>query len=713
MFAPPVGSSCTTTRNRKLQAILGVLPMILPVLVGAQNPSPLEMPSERPLTGRSQPTYPIDPEVRTTLDETVFPTPLPSPATPLVPQQVADYSMYGYGLWDWDTTGFPYMKLDPTMRTNTFEASVRDRQATTLVSFFTISDVHITDKESPTQLLYLSKNYPQPLTPAPNPLPSGNSSCYSPVMLSTTHVLDAAVQTINALHQKVPFDCGIALGDAANSTQYNELRWYIDVLDGKWITPSSGNHLGATTIGYQKPYQAAGLNKSIPWYQAIGNHDQFWLGSSKVTPFLRKTYVGSDILNIGAFPSGSPDFNTILNTRGFYMGVINGLTEFGEIIDDGATASIVPPPRIAADSKRRSLMMKQWMGEFRKTSSKPIGHGFREKMISESFASYHFYPRADIPIKVIVLDDTDKVACGATAALDTKRYNWLVRELNEGEAKGELMVICAHIPLRPYATPVSPPPPPIYPWWSLFSAQSPVTEDALLAKLHTYKNLILWISGHAHRNTITPQPAPGGDPEYGFWEVETPSLRDFPQQFRRFEITRNSDETLSIFALDVDTAIAAPPTGQTGTPAWNSRSYAIAAAQIFGNPVCEGPNVDPQTGVYNAELVKSLSSTMRAKIALISPIVSSRKISIKSCGPTGVTFTLNNTITGSTPTHYMISESSNFNAAEWLPYSQTPVITVSGLNTRKILYFKVKDGSGKQSAVVRERLPFILGRIFH
>jgi hypothetical protein len=43
--------------------------------------------------------------------------------------------------------------------------------------------------------------------------------------------LDAAVQTINALHKINPFDFGISLGDASNSTQYNETRWYIDVLD--------------------------------------------------------------------------------------------------------------------------------------------------------------------------------------------------------------------------------------------------------------------------------------------------------------------------------------------------------------------------------------------------------------------------------------------------------------------------------------------------
>ena len=191
-----------------------------------------------------------------------------------------------------------------------------------------------------------------------------------------------------------------------------------------------------------------------------------------------------------------------------------------------------------------------------------------------------------------------------------KRYDWLIQELDEGEAAGELMIICAHIPMRPYAH--QNPPPANNPLLSIVVTLGPVfrdiTEDTLLAKLHTYKNLILWCSGHVHRNAITPQPSPDGDPEYGFWEVETPSLRDFPQQFRRFEIVRNSDNNISIFALDVDPAVNPDPLADgSPSPALTSRSYAIATQQIFENPVKQGPHVDPHSGVYNAELVKQLS----------------------------------------------------------------------------------------------------------
>jgi hypothetical protein len=91
-------------------------------------------------------------------------------------------------------------------------------------------------------------------------------------------------------------------------------------------------------------------------------------------------------------------------------------------------------------------------------------------------------------------------------------------------------------------------------------------------------NLLMWIAGHRHLNIVKAFPAADGSPpEQGFWQVETSSLRDFPQQFRTFEIYLNSDYTVSIEALNVDVAVA------EGTPAAQSRKYAIATQQIIQN----------------------------------------------------------------------------------------------------------------------------------
>jgi len=653
--------------------------------------------------GPLAPSYPIASHIYTTLAKTVIAT--PHGTKTLLPSEVSEYAPNHYGEWDGNGPGFPFIR--PDMQTGDIEPSVPDPSAVRLLSFFTMSDIHITDKESPAQCIYQGYIYPEPKTPGG--VPTGNSSGYSAIILYTTHVLDAAVQTINALHKKTPFDFGIALGDAANNTQLNELRWYIDVLDGKMITPSSGAHKGAGTIDYQKPYQAAGLDKSIPWYQVIGNHDQFWMGSTHVTSYIANTLVGSNILNIGPITSIPPNWKEVFSSRGLYMGVVNGSTKFGNIMDVGPVANYPTPPTIVPDAKRRSLTMRNWMSEFLNTTSKPIGHGFTQQMIHDGFACYSFHPKADIPIKVIALDDTDKAGGSAAAALSKRRYEWLVQELDEGEAAGELMIICAHIPLRPYAFPHNPPPAnnPLYPLWSLWAPYSEISEDTLLEKLHTYKNLILWCSGHVHRNTITPQPSSDGNPEYGFWEVETSSLRDFPQQFRRFDIVRNSDNNISIFALDVDVAVNPSPLPDgSSSPASTSRSYAIATQQIFNSPVERGPHVDKFSGVYNAELVKQLSSAMQAKIAQLSPVVGSFKINGGAASTTSRLVTLNNTVVGTTPTHFKASESSNFSGAVWRPYSKAPSFTLgapTGLGSNTV-YFKVKDASGRRSAVVKDSI---------
>jgi hypothetical protein len=114
------------------------------------------------------------------------------------------------------------------------------------------------------------------------------------------------------------------------------------------------------------------------------------------------------------------------------------------------------------------------------------------------------------------------------------------------------------------------------------------------------------MAGHRHMNTVTPQPSQDpAHPENGFWEVETPSLRDFPQQFRTWEILRNSDNTISIVTTDVDPQI------EDGTPAADSRGYAIGASRIIGITT----PADTTSHTYNAELVKPLSPAMQTKIA--------------------------------------------------------------------------------------------------
>jgi len=530
------------------------------------------------------PSYPINSNVFTTVVRRV--TPGPAPSTVIFPYQVSSYATYGYGKWNY-TKGLPYDKRQDLLPEDYDNTSVT--HAARLLNFFTMSDIHITDEESPVSAIFFGYK-------------GGTSSAYSPVMLYTTQVLDAAVQTINVLHLKKPFDFGLSLGDVDNSDQYNELRWYIDVLDGKTITPDSGvkdDPVPGPLNDYQDTFKAAGLNKTIKWYQTLGNHDHFYTGFLAPNDYFRQTLVGENIINLGMV------FNDPLgmNGRGIYMGSINGTTPYGDIIGIGPVKDFTSPPKVlAADPDRRSLSVTDWISAFLNTSSSPQGHGFNQTNADSGFACYSFEPKADIPIKVIVLDDTqsddDPIDPGSLgmghATLDNKRYTWLVNELDEGQAENKLMIIAAHIPIGVL-------PAGDMAGWSRFA---PVTEAQLITKLRTYPNLLLWVAGHRHVNQVTPfNSTDPAHPELGFWEVETSSLRDYTQQFRTFEIVRNSDNTISIFATDVD------PSVRSGSLAAKSRSYSVAIQQIENNQLSPEPN-----GTYNAELVKELSPEMQVII---------------------------------------------------------------------------------------------------
>jgi len=141
----------------------------------------------------------------------------------------------------------------------------------------------------------------------------------------------------------------------------------------------------------------------------------------------------------------------------------------------------------------------------------------------------------------------------------------------------------------------------------------------LLTKLHTYPNLLLWLAGHRHINVVTPQPSPDpvDHPEFGFWEVETSSLRDFPQQFRTFKIVRNTNNTVSIFVTDVDPAVQEDPEVPPASPAAKSRGYAIGANRISAGGTIAF--TDTSSHAYNAELIKPLPAPYTMTVNVTGP----------------------------------------------------------------------------------------------
>ncbi len=531
--------------------------------------------------------YPFPPGL-TTLDRTLVPITV-SPFPTLGIHDAAKFDQYGYGRFEYGP-GIPCQKRTDLMPAGYTGESVR--QTAELLRFFTMTDVHITDKESPCQAIVFAPR-----------MGDNAHSCYSPLMLYTTQVFDAAVQTINKLDDAHAFDLGLALGDLANSTQKNELDWFIKIMDGGTIIPSSGQQKPGTLPDYQQPFTAAGLHSHIPWYAALGNHDHFWVGSKPMNNKIRNALLGTHILQIGWALADSSQMDSTTYT----VGTIDGSTKYGDVIGCGRTDTLGVIPDIAADPERRSLSADEWIAEFRTSNSKPYGHGFVQSNPNNlSGACYSFKPKSDVPIKIIVLDDTqaDDDPLAATdgiyghGELPAARYHWLMDQLQAGQDSNELMIIAAHVPIKvaPSGSPFS--------WIPVPGCYT--DENDLVSQLQQFPNLILWVSGHRHLNNVTALPSTDpAHPEKGFWEVETKSIREFPEEFRTYDIVRNSDNSISIITTDVDADI------NPGSIAAIGRKYAIASNQIYKMvPV----PLESGSVVYNAELYKVLTPVMKDRI---------------------------------------------------------------------------------------------------
>ncbi|HPY62142.1 MAG TPA: TIGR03768 family metallophosphoesterase, partial [Kiritimatiellia bacterium] len=387
-----------------------------------------------------------------TRQQTIMPRMVPPATPPVAPSNVAAYLTSPYGQWDWGPGTNEGRQL--TLMPAEYVAAPR---AARLLSFFAMADVHMTDKESPAQTPFLGwrANFGEAGIGQLNP------SAYTPVILATPQRLDAAVRTINALHRRAAFDFGIVLGDMCNSGQYNELRWFVDVMDGKLITPSSGAHVGADSIGYQMPFQAAGLDRAIPWYAVLGNHDQFWMGIGYPSAKIQNAMVGDTVMNIS--PNG-PLIPPGAEGTGMYVGVVDGSTPEGAVVKWGETNRFATPPTVAADPDRRMLSTSldsptNFVNAFFASTSQPVGHGFNAGVTGNLAACYSFVPRADVPLKVIVLDNTCKQNLPGQNAMfygggwvDAARLNWLTNELQAGQNAEQLMILACHIPIMPQTT---------------------------------------------------------------------------------------------------------------------------------------------------------------------------------------------------------------------------------------------------------------------
>ncbi|MDD5712546.1 MAG: metallophosphoesterase, partial [Smithellaceae bacterium] len=310
----------------------------------------------------------------------------------------------------------------------------------------------------------------------------------------TVAAWDAVIRSVNSENANAPLDFLMNTGDSTDSDLKNEIRWAREIANG-YLSADYYTRV-AEQQGTDKELcnltSVAGLN--IPWYAALGNHDTEYQGSINNVDLLVKMIEVSN-----------PDFS------------YDDLCFQPDAID---------------------CYLKD-------TKGTPAGHGFsympepREPYtIKEGYYSFDPNPY----IHCVVLNTSNyrrevipgqKPLMGAETfsggLLDERQRDWMRRDIEAHPDK--LCLVFSHHPE------------PMIVLGSLECDQDDDVTIDLTKILSSYPNVVAHINGHAHENHITPVANSTGG---GYWIVNTCSVIEWPQEWRRITVRDNGNGTGTI-----------------------------------------------------------------------------------------------------------------------------------------------------------------------
>jgi metallophosphoesterase (TIGR03767 family) len=434
-----------------------------------------------------------------------------------------------------------------------------------------VTDLQLADVQSPARFEFLNRYFADPRYAEIVPV-------QRPQEALTAQVIDATLRTINAVRGPVTGlvpQLAVTTGDAIDNAQWNEMQAFLALFDGGLVRPGSGapGYTGVQALDWpddvfwkpdgpdggdlfrrefgfprhpgllqraMREFPAAGL--SMPWLSCFGNHEALNQGVGVVTPELAAALVG------GSKPMALPD--------GFDHD--RALELFTEQPDAFMAGPAIP---VAPDPGRRPVTRREFVEAHFRPGSRPFGHGFSSENRLDGTAYYAH----DTPAARLIALDTSCGAGGAAGCVDRDQARWLEARLAEVHSAhrgpdgrevrtgndDRLVILFSHHGVDTLTNTRA---------GAFGTGGEPQFGAAeLLALLHRYPNVVLWLNGHTHTNAVRARRDPD-DPARGFWEVTTCSVVDWPCQTRLVEIV-DSGRYLSIVCtmIDHDTPVAPGP----------------------------------------------------------------------------------------------------------------------------------------------------------